>query len=743
MKTVINKPDELNVEFYKSTYTDLQHLTENELIRHYVDCGKIEKRLPNKDFIYKSLNDYKKVFSKYFLQIKIPSDSIPYDMIHEICIHKIKVLSIHCNDLTVFEDYFGMYYDKFASTHHIIITFSISNSKVEEILKQKIPSLSLLKIQDKGADIGNKLITMSYLHACGFRFKYCMFFHSKSCPVDRNNFIKPFYKNIDLIEGLIDNGIQLIVPNYHNIRINNDYNRGTISGMEEELQELFHFFNINTPISQIKFNGTNTFVLSYTYIMTLVPYLNLLYNNLNGDNDFDNQWYKLAYGSNKTIQENFSDYKANNHIGNCWKAKRDNLPLLNNNGSFEHLFERFWIMYSESKRFQYFSLPENVKDFFNIKIYPIYFPQFHNSKENNNLWGQGFTEWTLLKPFPEKVKIHDRELDIYKPHSDIGYYSLDHKETIQKQISIANEYNIDGFMIYHYWFNNNHSVLNRVEQHILEGNFQKPFYLCWANEPWTQQWEGGGDDKCFIKQEYEDEFNMEHIQYLLQLFKMDNYVKNSAGECLFYIYNYKDMEHVFSKIMNKWTKYLESHGISIKIITTANNVIYNQQNGSIAKHIFTPASASYLWEAKPATPLFSNEKIIKDIPWYIECDYLKLIEYYKKLSFEDHHICIPLFWNNIMRKKNKPHLQMKNFNPENLKTMVNVIISKILLRNQNKIVFEDIEKYNIKGLNNYEDLFLDNNITVNAWNEWNEQAILEPNHITGYENLETLKSCFE
>jgi len=75
--------------------------------------------------------------------------------------------------------------------------------------------------------------------------------------------------------------------------------------------------------------------------------------------------------------------------------------------------------------------------------------------------------------------------------------------------------------------------------------------------------------------------------------------------------------------------------------------------------------------------------------------------------------------------------------------MINLIISKILLRNKNKLIFKQIKKYNIEGLNNYEDLFLDNNITVNAWNEWNEQAILEPNNITGYENLSIIKNIFD
>ena len=57
-------------------------------------------------------------------------------------------------------------------------------------------------------------------------------------------------------------------------------------------------------------------------------------------------------------------------------------------------------------------------------------------------------------------------------------------------------------------------------------------------------------------------------------------------------------------------------------------------------------------------------------------------------------------------------------------------------------ILDCINKYNIKGLNNYNDLYLDNVLTVNAWNEWNEQAILEPNNVSGYENIETVYNFF-
>jgi hypothetical protein len=89
----------------------------------------------------------------------------------------------------------------------------------------------------------------------------------------------------------------------------------------------------------------------------------------------------------------------------------------------------------------------NLMDSLKIKLNAIYFPQFHEIKENNEFWGNGFTEWTLLKPFAEKIKISIRDtpetITTLKPHTDIGYYSLSKIDTLKKQIEIANKYKIN------------------------------------------------------------------------------------------------------------------------------------------------------------------------------------------------------------------------------------------------------------------------------------------------------------
>ena len=84
-----------------------------------------------------------------------------------------------------------------------------------------------------------------------------------------------------------------------------------------------------------------------------------------------------------------------------------------------------------------------------MKKFAFYLPQFHEIPENNEWWGKGFTEWTNIK----KAK------PLYKGHVQPNYplnnyfYSLDNKSTLEWQAKLAQKYDVDGMIFYHYYFN--------------------------------------------------------------------------------------------------------------------------------------------------------------------------------------------------------------------------------------------------------------------------------------------------
>ena len=75
------------------------------------------------------------------------------------------------------------------------------------------------------------------------------------------------------------------------------------------------------------------------------------------------------------------------------------------------------------------------------RVIAIHLPQFHPFKENNEWWGNGFTEWANVAKARPRYRGH------YEPHlpSDTGFYDLRLPESRQLQAELAEEYGIDGF----------------------------------------------------------------------------------------------------------------------------------------------------------------------------------------------------------------------------------------------------------------------------------------------------------
>ncbi len=693
-----------------------------------------------------NLTDYPMLFHKYNLKISNPNEPIDsFKMNDNIKEDKLYYLHIHSYDLDNLEKYFDKIIQEYNKLFNLIITYSKGDN--EQLFNNNINYSKInaiwLKIKNKGVDIGGKICAINYLYKNNIKYEYVLFVHSKTDSIDRDNYIKPFIGRVELIINLLNDSnkkIDAIFPNYHNIMYNKKNNYHCVKYNQEYLKEFLNWLNIEYDINETHwFNGTNTFLFSKKLIEFIFNKTNILilYNILNIDNSFDYHWYIKKYRINeKNIKKVYEHYTINNNIGNCFNDLTNEIR----NCCIEHMFERCWINIIKYLKLNYLCLPvEKIFDFYNIKLNAIYFPQYHNSLENNKFWGEGFTEWTLLKPYPNEITIRENKIQILKPHEDIGYYSLDDINVYKKQCKIAKMYGIDGFMIYHYWFGNSYSVLNKVEEHLLSGEIDFKFCFSWANEPWTKRWDGLNND-ILIEQDYEDNNNYKHIEYLCKFFTLPNYIRNSKGECIFYIYNFSHMMEHFEKIKLKWEKYLFRHGLYIQFISTENALSLNKRYGTDVRFNFLPISATNTWKSYTDSKIEINNQInIKK--QHFEIDYDNLIEKINSTNHDDkHQFGLSLNWNNIIRRDGISHLHINNFDGDNLKKMILKIISKIILKYTNKFKFESLDKYKVNEFENTETKFnLDNNtIIINAWNEWNEQAVLEPNSINGYNYLENV-----
>lgn len=159
-----------------------------------------------------------------------------------------------------------------------------------------------------------------------------------------------------------------------------------------------------------------------------------------------------------------------------------------------------------------------------MKTLALYLPQYHEVDENNKWWGNGYTEWTAVKNAKPYFKGH------IQPKIPLGdnYYDLSdpHAKTWKWQADLAKKYGIYGFVIYHYWFSTGKQLLQKPMEILLNHTeIDINYCVCWANESWTRTWYGL-EKEVLMKQEYGDEIEWtHHFDYLLQFFQDKRYIK--------------------------------------------------------------------------------------------------------------------------------------------------------------------------------------------------------------------------
>ena len=180
----------------------------------------------------------------------------------------------------------------------------------------------------------------------------------------------------------------------------------------------------------------------------------------------------------------------------------------------------------------------------------FFLPQFHETKENNEWWGPGFTEWTNVAKAKPLFKGHNQP----RIPADLGYYDLRVEETREQQVELAKRAGVTAFCYWHYWFGNGKRLLDRVFDEVLySGKPDFPFCLGWANHSWyAKTWNKDSKDKLLIEQTYPGvEDAREHFNYLLRAFKDSRYLKIDGKPYLF-IFDPTTLPDSYIKMFNEW-----------------------------------------------------------------------------------------------------------------------------------------------------------------------------------------------
>ncbi|UAX95096.1 glycoside hydrolase family 99-like domain-containing protein [Ensifer adhaerens] len=158
-----------------------------------------------------------------------------------------------------------------------------------------------------------------------------------------------------------------------------------------------------------------------------------------------------------------------------------------------------------------------------IKTIAFFLPQFHPIEENSRWWGAGFTEWNNVVRAGPQFRNH------YQPRrpKDLGYYDLRLPETQKFQAKLARDNGVHGFCYYYYWFDGKKLLNKPIEQMLGDREIDLPFCVCWANENWSRNWDGQ-EKFVLLKQSYSEESNLALINEFISMMRDSRYIRHQG-----------------------------------------------------------------------------------------------------------------------------------------------------------------------------------------------------------------------
>lgn len=350
-----------------------------------------------------------------------------------------------------------------------------------------------------------------------------------------------------------------------------------------------------------------------------------------------------------------------------------------------------------------FTAPESD----DVRVVAYYLPQFHPLAENNEWWGEGFTEWTNVVAAKPLFDGH------YQPHvpADFGYYDL-RLDTVQKdQIALAKSYGLTGFCYYYYWFSGKTLMTMPIDRH-LEQDYEFDFCLCWANENWSRRWDGSEND-VLMGQSHKPEDDAAFINSCIKYFKSDRYIKIN-GAPLLQIYRVSLLSNP-AETIRRWREIVKEAGFPDLHVSMVESFGLDQpyNYGCDSSTQFPPhglIGGNHTVDVDDLDPQFTG-----NVYSYQE---IVRAEIARPPATHRRFRCAMPSWDNTSRKGTNSNV-FHGSSPQIFETWLAHIIdhSQCHLGDGERFVF------------------------VNAWNEWAEGAHLEPDRKNGHANLQAVRNA--
>jgi len=333
-------------------------------------------------------------------------------------------------------------------------------------------------------------------------------------------------------------------------------------------------------------------------------------------------------------------------------------------------------------------------------IEALYLPQFHRFTENDQWWGEGFTEWVNVN---RAKKLHKNHKILNKP--SWGNYDLMQIASMRRQVEHAKAIGVDVFSVYHYWSDGKLLMERPIENLLANKDVNFKFYFNWGNHSFYNKVHFS-NKKLLWKQSYDHRYICNHVDYLFTAMQDDRYHKINGNPVL-NIYDPRNVPN-FSEFFSTYKElFLKKYGIDLHLRVTLKDFrdlsfveknralidsVYEYQpyfanHSSFFEHYYYEIQLRLRRDVLKGLSVFKADKIVK-----------KIVKGERKIYGMPYGFGAYTGWDTTPRW--------------DVKGILHIGMSSELFQNQIKAAKE-------KAVN-------DDFIVVTAWNEWGEGAILEP-----------------
>lgn len=353
------------------------------------------------------------------------------------------------------------------------------------------------------------------------------------------------------------------------------------------------------------------------------------------------------------------------------------------------------------------------------KVIAAYLPQFYDFPEKTKWFGKGYSEWT------NSAQALPQFLGHRQPHTpiDVGFYNLNTSKVMYRQAELAKKYGVAGFCVYYYWFSGKKLMDQPLQNILADKNLDFPFFLFWANDDLSMCCGNGATREVLYRGALQSRDADSFMEDILPYMKDPRYIKIHNKPVLLIYKIALSLKTEYLGFVERIQEIAVQNGFDgLYLLSPIEDFMDHKNLESVQKEYkldalieFHPIAGRKGWTLKhedyfdPAC-----RSTCYDVDDFVQN---------KKYTLDTKANIFPgLFpnWDNTSGRYNRSTWILQN-SPENYKQWLADLIQWT------------------KEHNNPDERF----VFVNAWNEWENGAHLEPDTYYGYAYLQKTRDALE